>query len=158
MACGIRLVLGLLIAGMCAGDVMAAGAGLTVVPDKTVLSPALIRKPIQFKGSGFSAKEMVMVEMVLPPGVKVKTVPEGEKVGIAFGTADEKGNFLAKMAPTATLNWLFQVGWTPNMKPNLKQAKPLPPGKYEIIASGMDSGKEAKSTLELLKPPPKKKK
>jgi len=97
------------------------------------------------------------VEMVLPPGVKVKGVAKGENVGLAFATADDKGNFLAKMSPISTLNWFFQVGWTPNMKPDFKQAKPLKPGKYEIIATGMDSDLVGKATLEFLVPPKKKK-
>lgn len=95
-----------------------------------------------------------MVELILPAGVKVKTIPDGENVGVAVGQTDEKGDFEAKMAPTATLNWFFQVGWTPEGKPDFKEAKPLPPGKYEIQATGMSSGKVVKATLELLKPPP----
>jgi hypothetical protein len=155
---GISIVLGLVI-GMLPGiNAMAADAKLAVVPDKTVLSPALIKKPVQFKGSGFGPKEIVIVELVVPEGVKVKTVPDGENVGLAVGKTDDKGAFASKMHPVSTLNWFFQVGWTPNMKPNLKEAKPLPPGKYEVVASGMISGKVGKATFEFLKPPPKKKK
>jgi hypothetical protein len=154
---GIVLAIGLLIAGL-PGSAIAADAKLVVTPNKTVLSPALIKKPIQFTGSGFGAKELVTVELVVPPGVTVKTVPKDEDVGLAFGKADDKGAFTTKMHPVSTLNWFFQVGWTPNMKPDFKQAKPLPPGKYQIKAEGMISGKTAKATLEFLKPPPKAKK
>jgi hypothetical protein len=156
---GSILFAGLLMFGFlgCAAMQPAPKAELQVIPDKTFLSPALFKKPIQFKGSGFGPKEMVVIEMVLPPGVKVKSVPEGENVGLAYATADERGNITAKMAPTATLNWFFQVGWTPNMKPDFKKARPLRPGKYEIVASGMDSGATGRSVLELV-PPPKKKK
>lgn len=152
------LCVGLIIMGLwgCAALKPVPKANLQVIPDKTILSPALIGKPIQFKGSGFATKEMVVVEMVLPSGVQVKTVPAGENVGLAFATSDDQGNVAAKMAPTATLNWFFQVGWTPNMKPDFKQAKPLKPGKYNIMATGMDSGAIGKATLEFL-PPPKKK-
>jgi hypothetical protein len=128
-----------------------------VTPDKTVLSPALIKKPIAFSGSGWKPNEMVVVDLVLPPGVKVKGVKEGEDVGIAFANADAKGQFKAKMGAMATLNWFFQVGWTPLLKPDFKKARPLRPGVYTIKASGMDSELEAKATLTLL-PPPKKKK
>jgi len=157
--CGSFIFAGLLIFGFsgCAALQPVPKADLQVIPVKTVLSPALIRKAVQFKGSKFSPKEMVVVEMVLPPGVKVKGVAKGENVGLAFATADDKGNFLAKMSPISTLNWFFQVGWTPNMKPDFKQARPLKPGKYEIIATGMDSGAVGKASLEFL-PPPKKKK
>lgn len=129
---------------------------LVVTPEKTVLSPALIKKPIAFSGSGWKPNEMVVVDLVLPQGVKVKGIKEGEDVGIAFATADANGNFKAKMAPTATLNWFFQVGWTPLLKPDFKQARPLQPGVYTIKASGMDSELKAKTTLTIL-PPPKKK-
>ena len=132
-------------------------ATLEVIPAETFLSPALIAKPISFKGSGFQTKEMVSVEMILPPGFKMKGVKEGENVvGIAFANADEKGNFTAAMAPTATLNWLFQVGWTPLLRPNLKEARPIPPGVYRINATGLDSDRIATATLKIV-PPPKKK-
>jgi hypothetical protein len=135
----------------------APAATLEVIPAETFLSPALIKKPISFKGSGFQPKEMISVEMILPPGLKMKGVKEGEKaVGIAVATADEKGNFAAAMAPTATLNWLFQVGWTPLLTPNLKEAKPLPPGVYPINATGLDTDRIATATLTIV-PPPKKK-
>jgi hypothetical protein len=131
-------------------------ATLEVIPAETFLSPALIGKPISFKGAGFQAKEMISVEMILPPGLEMKGVAEGERaVGIAVATADEKGDFAAAMAPTATLNWLFQVGWTPLLTPNLKEAKPLPPGVYQINATGLDTDRIAVATLTIV-PPPKK--
>jgi hypothetical protein len=130
---------------------------LTVTPAETVLSPALIKKPVTFTGSGFEPKELVSVEMILPPGVTVKGIEPGENVGLAYGTTDDKGNLKAAMKPTATLDWFFQVGWTSNLKPDFKAAKPLPPGTYKIIATGMMSDLVGKSTLTIL-PPPKKKK
>ena len=150
---------GVLIVGLlgCAALKPVPSAELQVIPDKAVLSPALIKKAIQFKGSGFGPNEMVVVDLVPGPGVTIKGAEEGENVGLAFATADEKGNFMAKMSPISTLNWFFQVGWTKNMKPDFKQAKPLKPGKYEILATGMDSGVVGKATLEFLTPPKKKK-
>lgn len=148
-------ILTLIIFG-CAAQRPGRKAELQVIPERTFLSPALMKKPIQFEGSGFESKEMVVVEMVLPPGVKVKTVPEGENIGLAHAFADDKGNLITKMAPTATLNWFFQVGWTPNMKPDFSQAKPLPPGEYRIVATGMDSEVTGEAVLELI-PPPKQK-
>ena len=131
-------------------------ATLEIAPAETFLSPALIRKPVTFKGSGFAPKEMISVEMVLPPGLKMKGITEGEDVGIAVATSDEKGNFTAAMGPMATLNWFFQVGWTPLLKPNFKEARPVPPGVYTINATGLDSDRVATSTLKIV-PPPKKK-
>jgi len=122
------LVLGALV---CQTSQLSAGpqAKLEVIPAETFLSPALIRKPVTFKGSGFAPKEMISVEMVLPPGLKMKGITEGEDVGIAVGTSDENGNFTAAMQPTATLNWFFQVGWTPLTRPNFKRGK----AKYPLV-------------------------
>jgi hypothetical protein len=139
-----------------AGTSSAAEAGLEVIPAETFLSPALIKQPVSFKGSGFAPKEMITVEMILPEGVTVKGVNKGEDVGIAVANADDKGCFAAAMQPTATLNWFFQVGWTPLLKPDFKQAKPIPPGDYKIRATGLDSDTVAFSTLKII-PPPKKK-
>ena len=139
-----------------AGPAFAAEATLEVMPAETFLSPALIKKPISFKGSGFAPKEMVTIEMILPPGVTVKGVNPGEDVGIALADADDKGCFTAAVKPMATLNWFFQVGWTPLLKPNFKEAKPLPPGDYKIRATGLDSDTVAFSLLKIV-PPPKKK-
>ncbi|MEE4351985.1 MAG: hypothetical protein V2J25_03870 [Desulfatiglans sp.] len=134
-----------------------ATSKVSVAPDKTVLSPALIKKPIIFNGSGYKPNEMVVIELLLPEGVKVKGLtPEEKKVGIATGKADEKGHFTAKVGAMAVLQTFFQVGWnTKTMKPDFKQARPLPPGKYVIEASGVESEKVSRTLLELL-PPPKK--
>ncbi|MBW2020698.1 MAG: hypothetical protein JRI58_11475 [Deltaproteobacteria bacterium] len=138
-------------------SIVHAAPKLNVVPDKIVLSPALFKKPIAFTGSGYQPKETVVVDLVVPQGIKMKGLTGEEKtVGIAFATADEKGNFKATLGPMTTLNTLFQVGWTPLMKPDFKKARPLPPGKYEIVATGIESERVSKAILELL-PPPKKK-
>jgi hypothetical protein len=128
-------------------------ATLEVIPPETFLSPALIKAPVSFKGTGFDAGEMISVEMVLPPGMTMKGIEEGANVGIAFGNADADGNFSAAMAPTATLNWFFQVGWTPLIKPDFTQAKPLPPGDYKILATGLESDRMATAILKLIPPP-----
>jgi len=155
----ILLLLGFLAIGLvgCAATQPKPTANFEVIPAETAITPALLKQPIQFKGSGFMPKEMVVVDLMIPEGVKIKTVPDDEKsVGLAFGDADDSGNFAAKMGAVGTLNWLFQVGWTNNFKPNLKEATPLPPGKYEIKATGMESDKFGLTTLTIV-PPPKKK-
>jgi len=139
-----------------AGTASAADAALEVIPPETFLSPALIKQPVSFKGTGFAPKEMITIEMILPEGVTVKGVNKGEDVGIAMADADDKGAFAAAMQPTATLNWFFQVGWTPLLKPDFKQAKPIPPGEYKIRATGLDSDTVAFATLKIVPPPPKK--
>ena len=154
----VSLILGFLIAGLwgCAGMQNRPTAQLEVVPNETALTPALLKKPVMFKGSGYAPNEMVIVDLMIPKGVKIKSVSEDEEsVGLAFANADENGDFQAKMGATATLNWFFQVGWTNNFKPNLKEASPLPPGEYDIRATGMESDLFGMTTLKIV-PPPKK--
>jgi hypothetical protein len=153
------LLLGCLVIGLvaCAGLQPKPTANIEVTPVETAITPALLKQPIQFKGSGFMPKETVVIDLMIPKGVKIKTVAEDEKsVGLAVADADENGNFDTKMGAVGTLNWLFQVGWTNNFKPKLDEATPLPPGKYEIKATGMDSDKFGLATLTIV-PPPKKK-
>ena len=158
------IVLFVAISGMVLGVISCQGlqtltgpkATLEISPAKIFLSPALIKKPVTFKGTGFNPEEMITIEMVLPPKVKMKGVEEGADVGVALATADKKGNFSAAMKPMATLNWFFQVGWTPLLKPNFKEARPIPPGNYTINATGLDSDRIATSLLTIV-PPPKKK-
>ena len=138
-------------------------AKLNVVPDKTVLSPALIKKsPIAFNGSGWEPEELVIIELILPEGFKMKGLNEDEgRVGIATATADKNGDFKTKMSPVATMNWFFQVAWEqPNpdslARPNFKKIRPLRPGKYELVATGTESEKKGTAILEFLAPPKKK--
>ena len=152
------LIMGILTMGLwgCAAMQPKPTAELEVIPSETVLTPALLKKPIVFKGSGYAANEMVIVDLMIPKGVKIKSVGEDEEsVGLAFANADENGNFQAKMGAMATLNWFFQVGWTPNIKPVFKEATPLPPGEYDIRATGAESDKFGMATLKLV-PRPKK--
>ena len=136
----------------------AAGPTLVVTPDKTVLSPALIKKPIQITGSGWKPNEPIVVNLKVPKGVKVKGAAPGEDVGIAGGTADAKGEFKGKVDALTILMTFFQVGWNNStMKPDFKEATPLPPGTYTIEAIGFESDAKVAATLTLL-PPPKKKK
>jgi hypothetical protein len=126
---------------------------VAVTPEKVELAfPAILKVPIVFTGTGWSPKEMVVVDMVLPPGVQIQGVKPGEDVGIAFGQADEAGNFKGEVPVTAKLNTLFRVGWTPILAPDPKTLNPIPPGVYKIKASGADSGAVATTTLEFIAP------
>lgn len=136
----------------------AAGPTLTVAPEKTVLSPALFKEPIQITGSGWKPNEPVVVNLKLPQGVTVKGAAPGEDVGIAGGNADDKGEFKGKVDAMTILMTFFQVGWDNiKMKPDFSKATPLPPGTYTVEAIGFDSDAKATATLTLLPPPPKKK-
>jgi hypothetical protein len=131
-------------------------ATVTVTPAQVELAfPAILKVPIVFTGTGWSPKEMVVVDMVLPPDVKIQGVKPGEDVGIAYGEADEAGNFKGEVPATAKLNTIFRVGWTPILAPDPKTLNPIPPGVYTIKASGADSGAIVTTTLEFVKPAPK---
>lgn len=131
-------------------------ADMLVIPNKTVISPALLKEPIILNGSGWGSNEVVVIDLVLPSGVRVKGVKGNEDVGIAFAKADVNGNFKTTVSPMAILMTFLQVGWIDaEMKPDFKEATPLPPGVYAIQASGLDSQMKAKATLEIL-PQPKK--
>lgn len=139
--------------GACASLHASPTATLTITPDKTVLTPDLLKKPIVFSGSGFAPNEIVIVEMIVPKGLDIKGVAEGENVGVGNGNADKEGNINIKMGAMTTLNTLFQVEWTPLIKPDFKQARPLPPGDYNIIATGMTSESVGKATMTILPKP-----
>ncbi len=131
-------------------------ATLAVTPPQVELAfPGILRVPIVFTGTGWKPKEMVVVDMVLPPGVQMQGVKPGEDVGIAYGQADDAGNFKGEVPVTAKLNTLFRVGWTPILAPDPKTLNPVPPGVYKMKASGADSGALATTTLEFVKPAPK---
>jgi hypothetical protein len=126
---------------------------VAVSPQQVELKfPDILKVPIIFTGTGWTPKEMVVIDLVLPAGVEMKGVKPGEDVGIAFGLADEAGNFKAEVPSTAKLNTIFRVGWTPILAPDPKTLNPIPPGVYKIKASGSDSGAEAITTLEFIAP------
>jgi hypothetical protein len=128
-------------------------ATVAVIPEKVELAfPGILKVPIVFTGTGWKPKEMVVVDMVLPPGVEMKGVKPGEDVGIAFGQADDTGHFKGEVPVTAKLNTIFRVGWTPIMSIDPKTLNPIPPGVYKIKASGADSGAIATTTLEFTAP------
>ncbi len=140
--------------GGCATMEPASTAKLEAMPQKVVISAELLKSPPAFKGSGFKPGEAVTVDLMIPKGVKIKSVPEGEpSVGIAFSKANEKGEFEAKMAPTAIFNWLLQVEWTADGKPDMKKASPLPPGTYQVKALGVESDITGTTSMEIVHPP-----
>jgi len=132
-------------------------ATVAVTPAQVELAfPGILKVPIVFTGTGWKPKEMVVVDMILPPSVQIQGVKPGEDVGIAFGEADEAGNFKGEVPATAKLNTIFRVGWTPILAPDPKTLNPIPPGVYTIKASGTDSGVVVTTTLEFIAPAPKK--
>ena len=151
---GILIVIGFISISFLGG---CAPTKFNVIPEKAAITPALIKQPIKFVGVGFQPNEPVSIEMIVPKDMKIKGQSEDcDRVGIAVAVADNKGNFEVAMGALTTLNTLFQVGWTPTLTPDFKKATPLPPGKYVIVATGIESDKVAKNVLEFV-PPPKKK-
>ena len=132
-------------------------ATVAVTPAQVELAfPAILKVPIVFTGTGWKPKEMVVVDMILPPSVQIQGVKPGEDVGIAYGEADDAGTFKGEVPATAKLNTIFRVGWTPILAPDPKTLNPIPAGIYKVKASGADSGAVATTTLEFVAPAPKK--
>jgi hypothetical protein len=131
-------------------------ATVAVTPPQVELAfPGILKIPIVFTGTGWKPKEMVVVDMVLPPGVQMQGVKPGEDVGIAYGQADDAGNFKGEVPTSAKLNTFFRVGYTLILSIDPKTLNPIPPGVYKIKASGADSGALATTTVEFVKPAPK---
>jgi hypothetical protein len=132
-------------------------ATVAVTPTQVELKfPDILKVPIVFTGTAWSPKEMVVVDMVLPPGVQMQGVKPGEDVGIAYGQADDAGNFKGEVPASAKLNTFFRVGYTLILSIDPKTLNPIPPGVYTMKASGADSGAMATTTLEFVAPAPKK--
>lgn len=106
---------------------------------KMPVSLAVLGIPVIFEGTGWKAGDQVLIELVLPSGVRLTGMkPEEDSVGLAFGAVDATGHFMATMDTVAKLNWLLGSGITASLTPDLKNVKPLPNGVYTVRASGMD--------------------
>jgi hypothetical protein len=137
----------------CHGLMPSSQVELRAFPEEIAITKALLRKPVQFRGWGYAPEEYIIVDLIIPKGVKIKQVPEGEKfVRIAYAISDEYGTFKATMGAKETLDWFFQLGWKNNVKPIFKEATPLPPGKYEIRAAGLESERFGVTILTVVKP------
>lgn len=138
---------------ICTGAASVPAADLSLTPDKAVLSPALLKAPIKVQSAGWKPGEMVVVNLLIPPNVKVKGAKPGEDVGIASGNADEKGALNAVIGPLTVLMTFFQAEWDDAaMKPDMSKASPLPPGTYKVQAIGLESDVKTEASLTLLAP------
>jgi len=147
--------LSLLASGLtgCHGMKTSSKVGLVANPEVFAITKDLLKKPLQFKGWGYAPGESIAVNLMILNGMNIKKLPVGEdSVRIAYAIADEYGNFKATMGAKDTLEWLFQVDWDNNSKPIFKEAKPLPPGKYEIRAIGEDSKLSGVTFLTVMTP------
>jgi hypothetical protein len=140
--------------GGCLGLKPSSTAAVRAIPEEIAITRALLKKPVQFRGTGYAPEEYIMVDLMIPNGVKIKAISEGEdSVRLTHATSDENGNFKATMGAKATLSWFFQVGWTSDFNPIFEEATPLPPGKYEIRATGKQSNVFGMTTLTVVAPP-----
>jgi len=128
-------------------------AKIKVIPEKIAITEAILKRPVQFSGWGYGPDEYIVVDLIIPKGIKIKKVPEGkDSVGIAFAITNESGVFKATMGAKDTLDWLFQVDWTKNRQPIFEEATPLPPGTYKIRATGVESEISGMATMTILAP------
>ncbi len=98
--------------------------------------------PVKFKGSGWRPNEIITIELVVPPDVEMKGLDRArgeDSVGIAFATADEKGNFEATLERVSKVDWLLRGSFLPTMALDTASlANPLPNGTYTLRAVGDD--------------------
>jgi hypothetical protein len=116
---------------------------------------SILQTRIYFTGSGFQPKEMVVVEMDVPPGVEIPAVKPGEPVGVAFADADEKGNFTADIAAGTKIQTFLRGTILPTLAPDPRSFKPIPHGIYTFRSTGTESGKVGVSRIEFVPPAPK---
>ena len=137
----------------CHGWNSSPGATLKVTPQEIAITKAILKRPVQFSGWGYGPEEYIVVDLIIPEGLKIKKVSEDEdSVGIAFAITNENGVFKATMGAKDTLDWLFQVGWSKNQQPIFEDATPLPPGRYKIRATGVNSELSGMTTMTIVSP------
>jgi len=113
---------------------------------------SILQTRIYFTGSGYQPKEMVVVEMDVPPGLEIPAVKPGEPVGVAFGYADEKGDFTADITPPTKIMTFLRGNISPTLAPDPKSFKPIPHGIYTFRITGAESGRTALSKIEFVPP------
>jgi len=113
---------------------------------------SILQTRIIFTGSGYQPREMVVVEMDVPPGVEIPAVKPGEPVGVAFGDADEKGDFTAEVAAGSKIQTFLRGSILPTLAPDPKSFNPIPHGIYTFRSIGTESGRVATSRIEFVPP------
>lgn len=113
---------------------------------------SFLQTRIYFSGSGYQPREMVVVEMNVPPGVEIPTVKPGEPVRVAFANADEKGNFTAEVTAMTKIQTFLRGTMLPTLAPDPKSFKPIPHGVYTFRSVGTESGRVGVSKIEFVPP------
>jgi len=123
-----------------------------VLPTTLPAMMSILQTRIIFTGSGYLPREMVVVEMDVPPGVEIPAVKAGEPVGVAFGDADEKGDFTAEVAAGSKIQTFLRGSILPTLAPDPKSFNPIPHGIYTFRSIGTESGRVATSRIEFVPP------
>jgi len=123
-----------------------------ILPTTLPAMLSILQTRIYFTGSGYQPKEMVVVEMDVPPGVEIPAVKPGEPVGVAFADADEKGNFTADVAAGTKIQTFLRGTILPTLAPDPKSFKPIPHGIYTFRSIGTESGRVGVSKIEFVPP------
>ncbi len=123
-----------------------------VLPTTLPAMLSILQTRIYFTGSGYQPKEMVVVEMDVPPGVEIPAVKPGEPVGVAFADADEKGDFTADVAQGTKLQTFLRGTILPTLAPDPKSFNPIPHGIYTFRSIGAESGRVGVSRIEFIPP------
>jgi hypothetical protein len=125
-----------------------------ILPTTLPAMLGILQTRIYFSGSGYQPKEMVVVEMDVPPGVEIPAVKPGEPVGVAFADADEKGDFTADVAAGTKIQTFLRGSILPTLAPDPRSFKPIPHGVYTFRSIGTESGRVGVSKIEFVPPGP----
>ena len=127
-------------------------ASLEVDPSSLPLSiPAVMGTPITFTGSGWTAGEIVAIDLVVPPDVEITGVEPGENAGIAFTTADENGAISTAWGTLGKIYVILRSDYDLAVGP-IWSGNPIPAGVYTIKATGATSGAVGTTTIEFVTP------
>jgi len=129
---------------------------LTVTPKVELAFPGILKSPPVFSGSGWPAKDMILVEIEVPSGVVIPALEPGENAPLGCGYCDESGNFeIASDAVSILFTFFRTYLIAETMSPNMEEFDPIPLGTYTVVVSAIPSGASATGTMELVAPPPK---
>ena len=143
-------------------------AKLQIIPESIIVSPVLLKQPPKFKGAGFTPKELVLVDIIIPKGMEVLGLEKGQdKVGLAFTYASDQGDFEVTMDSMRDIHplrieldreedgrWLASVPALPGVmaygatdQEAIRKAKAV---ALQILADMIESGEEVPESLKVL--------
>lgn len=128
---------------------------LTVEQIKWEISfPASLGNPPKFRGYGWPAEEMIVIEMELPSGVTVPGLEPGERAPLGYGYTDQNGKFeITSGAVTMLFTFFGTYVSGETFKPAVDKIVVLPPGVYTVVATAVSSGASRTAAMEVVTPP-----